>query len=252
VGEIVEMLKFNQIRVAGRLNGASGQVNGGEFVHVLGTNGSGKSSLLSAIAGLLPIEQGQVWLEQKKLQDYSLPQLAALRCLQEQQQNSAFALTVSEVLYFFSEDKGLPAELDEALELQQFMSKPLNQLSGGEARRVHIARTLLQVWPTIQQGRALVLLDEPNQGLDFKHQHLLFRLLRRLCHTGNVVIVNHHDLNLCQQYADKIWLMQAGQIVISISSLEQISNHDLAAIFSCSIQSAVDATGNKIFQTYLD
>jgi vitamin B12 transport system ATP-binding protein len=245
------MLKFEQISVAGRLNEVSGQVASGEFVHVLGTNGSGKSSLLSAIAGLLPLEQGQIWFAQKNLQDYSLPQLAALRCLQEQQQNSAFALTVAEVLYFFSENKDFPVELDGALELQHLMAKPLNQLSGGEARRVHIARTLLQVWPTIKRGTALILLDEPNQGLDFKHQHLLFSLLRKLCHAGNLVIVNHHDLNLCQQYADKIWLMQAGQIVKSLSSLEQISNQELAAIFACSIQSAVDATGNKIFQTYL-
>jgi vitamin B12 transport system ATP-binding protein len=249
---MAEMLKFEQLFLAGRLNGVSGQVLSGEFVHVLGTNGAGKSSLLCALAGLLQPEHGQIWVKQKEIQDYSLPQLARLRCLQEQQQNSAFALTVAEILYFFSEQRECPNDLEVALEIRHLLNKPLNRLSGGEAGRVHIARALLQVWSSISQGRAIILLDEPNQGLDFKHQHLLFGLLRRLSKIGNAVIVNHHDLNLCQQYADKIWLMQSGQIVKNIGSLEHISNQDLATIFSCGIQFAIDATGNKIFQTYLD
>lgn len=246
------MLKFEQITVEGRLNHVSGQVNAGEFVHVLGTNGAGKSSLLSALAGLLRFDEGNIWLNQHKLHDYSLSQLATIRCLQEQQQNSAFALSVAEVLCFFSDHNDFPDELEKALELHHLMNKPLNRLSGGEARRVHIARALLQIWASIKQGRAVILLDEPNQGLDFKHQHLLFGFLNRLCAAGNLVIVNHHDLNLCQQYADKIWLMQNGQIVVTLSSLEQITNQDLTEIFSCGIQCAMDTVGNKIFQTYLD
>ncbi|MDP5129548.1 MAG: ATP-binding cassette domain-containing protein [Paraglaciecola sp.] len=246
------MVKFEKLSVTGRLNAVSGHVDKGDFVHVLGTNGAGKSSLLSAIAGLLELDSGLVLLNGLSIVDYSLPQLASFRCFQEQQQSSAFALTVSEVLYFFSECYDLPDDLEDALELTNLMHKPLNQLSGGEARRVHIARTLLQVWPAIKLGQAIILLDEPTQGLDFKHQHLLFSLLARLSDSGSAVVVNHHDLNLCQQYANKIWLLQQGQIVKTMGSLQSISNDDLSHIFSCGIRFAIDEAGNKIFQTYLE
>ncbi|KXI30763.1 ATP-binding cassette domain-containing protein [Paraglaciecola hydrolytica] len=246
------MLDFNHVEIKHRLKNVSGSAQAGQFVHVMGTNGSGKSSLLHSLAGLLSLDKGMVRLNRQDLQHYSLPQLATIRCLQEQQQQSMFALSVAEVLHFFSGQHGLPEELEQALELKDFLPRPLNQLSGGEARRVLVARALLQVWPAIERGQALVLLDEPNQGLDFKHQHLLFQLLAQICQQNNLVIVNHHDLNLCQQYANQIWLMQKGQIVESLRSLDSISNQALSHIFGCGIQCAIDHTGNKIFQTYLD
>ncbi|WP_340676679.1 ATP-binding cassette domain-containing protein [Paraglaciecola sp.] len=246
------MLSFSHIDVKHRLNDVSGKAKAGQFVHVMGTNGSGKSSLLHALAGLLSLDKGNICLNGQDLQHYSLPQLATIRCLQEQQQQSSFALSVAEVLHFFSAQHGLPDELERALELNDFLQRPLNQLSGGEVRRVHIARALLQIWPAIESGKALILLDEPNQGLDFKHQHLLFQLLAKICQNNNLVIVNHHDLNLCQQYANQIWLLQNGQIVESISTLHSINNEVLASIFGCGIQCAISPTGNKIFQTYLE
>ena len=246
------MLNFSHIGVKSRLNDVSGCAYAGQFVHVMGTNGSGKSSLLHVLAGLLAVDTGKVSLNEQILEHYSLVQLAKFRCLQEQQQHSSFALSVAEVLHFFSGHHGLPDELEHALELSHFLQRPLNQLSGGEAKRVHIARALLQIWPAIEMGQALILLDEPNQGLDFKHQHLLFQLLASICQKNNLVIVNHHDLNLCQQYANQIWLMQSGQIVESLTSLDNIENEVLAGIFGCGIRYASDHSGNKIFQTYLD
>lgn len=246
------MLRFEEVSVPNRLYAVSALAEAGQFIHVMGTNGSGKSSLMQALAGLLDVEHGTVMLHNKALQDYSLPQLAGLRCLQEQHNHSVFELSVSELLYFFSGQRSLPESLEKALELKDFLQRPLNHLSGGEAGRVHIARALLQIWPAINQGQALILLDEPNQGLDFKHQHLLFRLLADLSGNNNLVIVNHHDLNLCQQYAQHIWLMQQGRIVHVLKDLGDISDDALAEIFGCRIDCATNDRGNKIFQTYLD
>ena len=246
------MLRFSHLTVNSRLADVSGLAEAGEFVHVMGTTGSGKSSLLHTLAGLLRADKGEVYLKERNIDDFSLPQLASFRCLQEQQQTSMFALSVAELLYFFSGRRGLPEELEQALELKAFLHRPISRLSGGEAGRVHIARALLQVWPAINQGQAIVLLDEPNQGLDFKHQHLLFSLLASICDNRNLVIVNHHDLNLCQRYAHKIWLMQDGRIAQTLSSLNDISQQQLAEVFGCAIQSAINQQGNKIFQTYLE
>ena len=246
------MLSFSHLNLKSRLTDVCGHADAGQFVHVMGTNGSGKSSLLHTLAGLLQPDSGEVYLKQRNIKEFSLPQLASFRCLQEQQHTSMFALTVAELLYFFSGQRDLPEQLEQALELKAFLHRPISRLSGGEAGRVHIARALLQVWPAINQGQAIILLDEPNQGLDFKHQHLLFSLLAAICDQQNLVIVNHHDLNLCQQYAHKIWLMQEGRIAHALYSLNDISHGQLAQVFGCAIECAINHRGNKIFQTYLE
>lgn len=246
------MLQFSQLTVSKRLCAVSGEANAGQFVHVLGMNGSGKSSLLLTLAGLLSPDSGHIRLLEQSISDYSLPQLARIRCLQEQQQSTAFALSVAEILQFYSGLAAIPELLEQALEVNAFWTRQINHLSGGEARRVHIARCLMQVWPAIEQGKALVLLDEPNQGLDFKHQLLLFHLLKRIAGKGNVVIVNHHELNLAEQFADRIWLMQDGRMVAQADALDRISYQTLSGIFGCQIRSAWDDEGNKIFQTFLE
>lgn len=87
-------------------------------------------------------------------------------------------------------------------------------LSGGESRRVQIVRVLWQIWDAVKQGQAIFLLDEHDQGLNFRHQHLLFLMITEHARKGNVVVVSHHNLNICQQYAKQVWLMQNGEILL--------------------------------------
>src|SRR5690606_34501352 len=115
---------------------------------------------------------------------------------------------VNESLYFFIPNLfEIPEQLESALEIGPFLNKSMQQLSGGELRRVQIARALLQIWPAIERGHALVLLDEPLQGLDLRHQSLLMQLLTDIAAKGNSLIISNHDLNLCYRYADKVALL---------------------------------------------
>lgn len=246
------MLHFENLSVAKRISHISGQAEAGDFVHIMGTNGAGKSTLLHIFAGILSLDSGQITWNNQALSTYSLPQLATFRCLQEQHITTQFSLTVSEALLFSSGRSDIPSVIEKAFEITNFLKRPFNQLSGGEAKRVQIARSLLQIWPLIEQGKALILLDEPNQGLDFKHQHLVFQFLHSLCQLGNVVIVNHHDLNLCQQYANKVWLLKEGQLRETLNSLDELALDELGAIFGCTIQLAVSAKGNNVLQTFLE
>jgi vitamin B12 transport system ATP-binding protein len=246
------MLNIEALTVKDRLVDITCQAFAGQFVHVMGNNGSGKSSLLHVIAGLLAGQCGRVEVLGQNLTQFSPGQLANFRCLQEQHHPLVFGLTVAEALDFFTQGHNLPSELVSALDIAEFLERPMQSLSGGEHKRVEIARVLLQVWPALQEGKALILLDEPTQGLDFKHQHWLFKQLQTFAELGNVVIVSHHDLNLCQRYANFVWLMDKGRLVASLSALDELSDSQLSQIFSCPIQSYSHAHGHKIFQTYLE
>lgn len=245
------MLRLIDISLHNRLSGVSVSAEAGQVIHVLGANGAGKSSLLSVLSGLAPFDRGTIEFHQQSIKGFSLQQLGSFRCLQEQQQSTVFPITVQESLAFFAPHGAFPELLEQALEIKPFMARKLNELSGGENRRVQIARALWQIWPAIESGQGLILLDEPVQGLDFRHQHLLFTLLQRVAQKGNVVIVNHHDLNLCQQYAHRVWLMKNGELVLQGSVQEALQDEALVSVFDCEIRSIIDQQGNKLFQSYL-
>ncbi|MDF2179911.1 ATP-binding cassette domain-containing protein [Aliiglaciecola sp. CAU 1673] len=246
------MLKVHNAQVKGRVETQQLTARGGEYVHLLGPNGAGKSSLLWMLGGLLAPDSGDVSLNNKPLQDYLADELAAMRALIMQGQQSAFSLTVAECLSFFAPGLYLPEELERTLEIKAFYSRPLNQLSGGEQRRVMIARGLMQIWPVIERGNAFILMDEPVQGLDFYHQHRLCKLLQGLTEIGNLVIVSHHDLNLALHYASRVWLMKEAQIIADGNAVKVLTEATLSNVFACGVRIFEQTEGNRLIQTYLD
>ena len=245
------MLKLSNVSLSNRIERISVDTDKHGFIHVLGANGSGKSTLLSVISGLLKPESGSIVINEKSIDEYSLQELSQFRTFLEQSQVTAFSLSVKEGLAFYSSEK-LPLALEEALEVEQFKDSTLNQLSGGEQQRVHIARVLMQIWSTLENGQGLVLLDEPFQGLDLRHQHLLCHLLKKLSDDGNLVIISQHDLNLCQQYADSVWLMKSGQLHASGKPLEVLIPEQLEDVFECKIEAFTNDTGRRVFATALN
>lgn len=84
-------------------------------------------------------------------------------------------------------------------------------LSGGEKQRVQLARVLAQIWE--EDTQRYLLLDEPTNNLDLSHQHRTLSLGREFAGQNVGVLTVLHDLNLAAQYADRILVMQNGQIV---------------------------------------
>ena len=98
-------------------------------------------------------------------------------------------------------------------------------LSGGEQRRVSLARVLAQDTP-------VVLLDEPTNALDIAHQQLVMKLCRRLADDGRAVLAVLHDLNLAGAYADQVMLMCEGRQVASGAPEEVLRAELLSEVFS--------------------
>ncbi len=230
------IIALSNINVAKRLCIPSLTVKKGQCIHIIGPNGAGKSTLLWVIGGLIEADSGQIFLYGKAMSDWSLASLATCRTLLAQQTTTSFHLTVQEYLEFYINESAalsIPALLDKALEVSPFLDKVLTRLSGGERQRVEICRALLQIWPQLERGDGIVLLDEPLQGLDIRHQYAVANLMMLLCKKGNAVIMSSHDIGLSANYSDHLWLIHEGTLLAAGESRDVATQTNLETLFEC-------------------
>ncbi|WGV19133.1 ABC transporter ATP-binding protein [Pseudomonas putida] len=191
------------------------RIERGEFVTLLGPSGCGKSTLLRCIAGLTPVDSGQILLDghdivplspQKRgigmvFQSYALfPNMTV-------EQNVAFGLRMQKVKT--DESQARVREALELVELGNFAGRYPHQLSGGQCQRVALARSL------VTRPR-LLLLDEPLSALDArirKHLREQIRAIQR--ELGLTTIFVTHDQEEALTLSDRIFLMNQGRIVQS-------------------------------------
>ncbi|MDQ7030603.1 MAG: metal ABC transporter ATP-binding protein [Ardenticatenia bacterium] len=186
----------------------------GEQVAVLGANGAGKSTLLNVVAGVLPLTVGTVCLFGERA-DRARVSVAYLP--QELHVPKRFPVTVFDVVmmgrYRFLRRLRPPARRDrqavlaalERVHLGHVAARPITALSGGQRRRVFLARALAQ------EARIL-LLDEPLQGIDVGSQQVIMETLQRLREQTVTVLVATHSLSLAQQF-DRVLFLRAGHLV---------------------------------------
>ena len=188
------------------IDGVSMSVKAGEFVFITGANGSGKSTLTKGIAGLLPLSSGTRTLTGK---------LGYVPQIEEADRN--FPATVSEIvitgtqgrggLFYTSSDKRRAFRTMELLGISDLAGRGIDMLSGGQMRRVLLARALCG-------EPELLLLDEPCAGLDAESHELLFSVLKNSVDSGcAVIMVTHDSSDLEGIRADRVITLSHGRIV---------------------------------------
>jgi ABC-type cobalamin/Fe3+-siderophores transport system ATPase subunit len=188
-------------------------VGEGEFIGLLGANGSGKSTILKLGSGILKPSSGSLLLWGKSLHALNNRDRAKLISYLPQTLDISVPFTVRELVGMGLYPYDIPPAMtvDDALDMVGLSDKAnahLPDLSGGEKRRTFIAMTLLQ-------GAGLLLLDEPLANLDIKYQTELVRLLRRLKEERNIsVVMALHDINMALQF-ESVILIQEGRVIAS-------------------------------------
>lgn len=194
------------------------QIARGSFTVIIGPNACGKSTLLRALAGLLPPTTGQVQLEGRDLGDWSSRQAAARLGLLPQTATAPDGIGVAELVARgrFAHQRLLrqwsrqdQQAVDEALDrtgTTELADRRVDELSGGQRQRVWIAMVLAQQSPTI-------LLDEPTTFLDIAHQIEVLNVLHTLHRQERTVVAVLHDLNQAARYATCLVAMDEGRIV---------------------------------------
>jgi len=204
------------------LRAVSFNVIQGELVGVIGPNGAGKSTLLKCLLGLIKPDYGQV-----SLFDQSV--FTARRRVAYVPQTEAvdwdFPVTVKDVVMMgraMSGFLGWPSRKDrsaarDALQqvgMSEFATRHIRQLSGGQQRRVFLARALCQ-------DADLLLLDEPFAGVDAASEQAIFTLIDDIRETGKTVLVVNHDLSILNRF-DR--LLMLNQRVIAYGPPANVAN----------------------------
>lgn len=231
------MLSLVDFSVKQRVGPLSARASAGQHIALLGPNGSGKSSLLLGVAGLIS-SQGNIELEQQDIRQWSMQQAAVKRAMLPQRTAQLLPIACHQVIALGAaplnvSETTISSAIEQVcsrLELLDYLVRDFSQLSGGEQQRILLAKTLLQVWPTLNPQARLLLLDEPLAGLDWHHQITVLTLLKELTQQGLTVMTSIHDFNLAVAHCDTIWCLQQGKLVFS-DSADQFDEHLIEQVF---------------------
>ncbi|WKD50367.1 ABC transporter ATP-binding protein [Microbulbifer spongiae] len=184
-----------------------------ELTAVVGPNGAGKSSLLQCLSGVLSPSAGHIELNGRSAKGFSATERARLGAYLPQSETPAWSLGAADMVALGLLPWGRPRDREwrvrQALLLVDaldFAERPVTQLSGGELRRVQLARLLVGQAP-------LLIADEPTTALDIRHQLQLMQHFRALADGGKTLVLALHDLSLAARFCDRIVLMQDGRLL---------------------------------------
>lgn len=233
------------------LRGVSFSAQAGKLLAILGPNGSGKTTLLKCLLRLYRPQSGKIVLDGKDVRAYSSEALARVIAYVPQIPQSAFAFTVRQIVLLGRTPHlgslGFETELDHrvaraAMEMtgvSAFAGRTLDELSGGEAQCVMIARALAQ-------QPSVLLLDEPTSHLDIRNQLMIHRMMRRLAHDWEMAVVCvSHDINMAARFADELMLMRQGQIVAAGPPGEVVRKEVLQQVYGVTID-LVQLSGSPV------
>jgi zinc transport system ATP-binding protein len=202
-------------------------LNKGEVMGIIGPNGGGKSTLVKAIAGLLPITKGEIIIKPGQRLAY-VPQFASF--------DPTFPITVREVVLsgspHLSKRKRLASgafdkadALMEDYDLSKLADQPIGALSGGQTQRVLICRALMG-------EPSILLLDEPTASIDFQTKDRIIQDLKKQQPDLTIVLVSH-DLNVVNQNVDAILCVN---VKGNFHPGNRLGADDLEKVYGCPIE----------------
>ena len=233
------------IAVAGRtlIGGLALQIGRGECWAVLGRNGAGKSSLLLALAGLRRPAAGRVELQGRAIDAWPRLELARnLGILLQDESADYWGCTLDYVLLgryprsraAHGRDPALNAEalaLLEEFDLAAHARQAFRTLSGGERQRARLAQVLMQ-------DTECLLLDEPLQHLDLKHQLTAMQALRRRATLGRTLVMAMHEPAMAARHCDRALLLYDSARVRQGRIDEMLTQDHLESLYQCRLEPA--------------
>lgn len=229
-----------QFRYPGRsvLKDINFNVEKGECLAILGTNGTGKSTLLKCLNRILKPQVGTVIIDDEAVSSLKNAELAQKIGYVEQQKEATNSTVFDAVLLgrkpyikwdLTERDMEITQSVLKKLGLTNFAMRYLDELSGGEVQKVVIARALAQ-------EPKVLLMDEPTSSLDLKNQMEVLRLIKQVVKEGQIsAIVTMHDLNLALRFADKFILLKDGK-VYAAGGAEILTSKNIETVYSVEVK----------------
>lgn len=210
----------------------------GKITALVGSNGSGKSTILKTMARLMHPSGGSVLLDGRSIHKQSTKEVAKQLAILPQNPTAPDGLTVAELVSYgrfpyqkgfgslTKEDRGIIQWAIEATGMGEFTDRPVDQLSGGQRQRAWIAMALAQ-------ETDILFLDEPTTFLDMAHQLEVLHLLQKLNEMNNrTVVMVVHDLNHASRYAHHMVAIKKGTVVGEGTPAEVMTPDVLREVFN--------------------
>lgn len=235
------MIKLQQISAGyGRnmvLDDLSLTFEKGQFTSIVGPNSCGKSTLLKAILGIIPLHSGNITVDGE--QYLTRKEIARKIAFLPQTKNTPDMTVEQLVLHgrfphleyprrYGKKDYEIAFSAMEQVGIADYAKKPLYALSGGMRQTAYIAMALTQ-------DTDYVLLDEPTTYLDISHQLDIMGILRTLTDNGKTILAVMHDLPLAFSFSDKILLLDHGKVVGHDTPQKICSQNLLTQVFGMSL-----------------
>ena len=210
------------------LRNASFEIPTGTITALVGVNGAGKSTLFKAIMGFVPAAKGEITVLGMPVKD-ALRQNIVAYVPQSEEVDWSFPVLVEDVVmmgrYGHMGFLRRPSQLDhdvvtsslERVNMIEFRHRQIGELSGGQRKRVFLARALAQ------EGK-VVLLDEPFTGVDVQTEDAIIRLLREMRDEGRVMLVSTHNLGSVPEFCDRTVLVK--ETLLAYGLTETTFTHD--------------------------
>jgi len=215
------------------VNGVTVEVKSGEIVGLLGPNGAGKTTTFYMIMGEVKPDKGQIFLDDIEITDKPMYQRARLGISYLPQEPSVFQkLTVFDNIFAILEYRGVPKEeaIDVAekylkmMEIYHLKDQPAYTLSGGERRRLEVARAL-------SLNPKILLLDEPFTGVDPKTRQEIQDMVISLKNMNIGILITDHNVRETLEITDRAYIIYKGEILIEGNSQELINNEEARKIY---------------------
>lgn len=257
MGELV--LKKAGIEIDGRwlVRGCDVSLKKGSLTAFVGPNGSGKTTIMRLMAGLLIPSEGEAHFSDINIHNYSRNELARFISFVPQDTHVDFAFTVKEIVAMgrhphlgkFKREGAIDKQaIEEAMkraDVSYLADRFVTELSGGERQRVIIARSLAT-------ESDILLLDEPTANLDIAHALDVLELCRKLAKEGKAVGIALHDINAATRYANEIVLMNNGKIFKQGNPENVLQEDFLNEVFDVCTDRTKTADGSSFFVFYRD
>ncbi len=193
------------------VNGASFEVNKGKIFGLLGPNGAGKTTLIRIITSILKADEGAVYLNGEKLNEFHPTQIGYM----PEERGLYKKMKVGEQLLYLAQLRGMSykdakkaiVEWMTKFEMQDWWNKKIEELSKGMQQKV-------QFIVTVVHSPKLIILDEPFTGLDPVNTELIRKEIMKLSDNGTTIIFSTHRMEQVEEICEDIVLINAGKVIL--------------------------------------
>lgn len=220
-------------------------VKPGEFVALMGPNGSGKTTMMRCINKILTINKGSVTIDEDDVLSLTLGDIAKICTTVPADISLDFVLTVRDfvslgrspyvtnVWWDSPEDDDMVNQALRDFNIDHYAERRLSEVSSGERARVLLAKGIVQT-PKV------MLVDEPSAHLDIKYKIQIMEMLKGLSKRGLSVVIASHDINLLTRFCDRIMLLSNGRIIDYGVPIDVVTEESIKKVFDIEVKTVVN------------